>query len=48
MDEDNFYEGYRNVRLHISTTELLKQCGDKGQTYDDIINKLMRVYNDSL
>lgn len=39
---------YKTIRLKKTTVEVLKTCGNKGDTYDDIINKLMREYNDSL
>ena len=33
------------IRIKKETTELLKQIGKKGQTYDEVIKELIKIYN---
>jgi|YelNatPaOPRAMG01_1025707.scaffolds.fasta_scaffold17309_2 predicted DNA-binding protein len=35
---------YTNIRLKRETVEKLKKLGFKGETYDDIINRLIECY----
>lgn len=34
----------KTIRLSEKTHESLRQLGEKGETFDDIINKLIRFY----
>ncbi|MEA1997720.1 MAG: hypothetical protein U9N61_00130 [Euryarchaeota archaeon] len=34
--------GYTNIRLRQATVERLKEIGKKSETYDDLINRLMK------
>lgn len=35
---------WTRIRVRKSTTEKLKRLGNKGETYDDIINRLVEAY----
>lgn len=37
------------IPIKKSTRDILKRCGtQKGETWDELINKLMKIYNNSL
>ncbi|MEA3430343.1 MAG: hypothetical protein U9R08_03645 [Nanoarchaeota archaeon] len=41
----NNEESRTSVKLRISTTEDIKKIGVMGETYDDVISRLIKLYN---
>ena len=37
---------YTNIRISFETRDKLKALGVKGESYDEIINKLMEAYHE--
>lgn len=42
VDKSPYYKNYVPIRVNKTTREKLKSIGSKKETYDDIINKLLK------
>jgi len=42
--EDKMINTYTTIRIHKATQKQLQAIGNKGQSYEDIISKLIRMY----
>ena len=46
MYNEVFYMEYTNIRVTKETRQRLREIGQKQQTYDEIINKVLNYYDD--
>ena len=45
-NDEKIKEGWTTIRISITTKDELTEIGKKGETYDDIIRKIIKVYKE--